>query len=271
MDLLGIAILARHFGMSEIESWSFSRLTPLIKAPIHVANSSWDKNSILQVMENTEGLDYTHVMEHLADRRFANDMNTTVWLALSTLAPNSPLAYQTPLSSNLDTCVALYKDSSFSKTHPALFGYVFTIILSLGHRSSVWTKQLTREDRTVLYAAQVNLTSLDKDPDLDLSQLLQVPKSFLARDSPFWSYCRPQQYNAWDASFANLGTLNSSTPLEDICKLVLLPAYRQLFADSTRAYGHCFAGYCQRALDDIDAAVNNIFMGMYRKYEYFIE
>ncbi|KAF8599770.1 hypothetical protein BDV93DRAFT_293730 [Ceratobasidium sp. AG-I] len=144
VDLLGIAVLARHFGMSEIETWSCSRLGPIVKSPTQVANSSWDKDTVLQAMDSADGFD-GKFLGYNACFRFASDMHTVVRLALSPFTS----ALQPPLSSNLDTCVALYKDPSLPKLHPDLFGYVFTVILSLGHRSSIWANQLTREDRAV--------------------------------------------------------------------------------------------------------------------------
>lgn len=257
---LGICVTAQYFGMTELAVWSFSQLEVALKSVTGFVNSSWDKDTLMQAMscayEATTSLSYS--------------LLNFVSLALSTSAPNNPLAYQQPLSSNLDTCVALYKDPDLPITHPLLFGFVFTVVLSLGHRSSVWTNQLTREDRTILYAAQVNLVSLGEDPDFDLLWLSQSPSEIW--DEGCSDSCYKDADAAWSASFAWCGTLDSNVPLVDISTLARLPSYRQLFADSTRPnFKLCKDECASRALLYIDTRLEEILETMHHKYEYFVE
>lgn len=259
---LGISVLAERFGMTHLEAWSCSRLELVLKSVARFANSKWDKDTLLRVMRYADAL----------ENNFGDEMCALVRLALSTSAPKTPLKYQRPLISNLDTCVALYKDPELSKKHPALSGYAFTVILSLGHNSSVWADQLTREDRYILYAAQAHLISISRDPDLQLSQVLQPPEIFPTNFFDiFAASCRNVIFTAWGASFASLGDLDSSAPLEDVSKLVLLPACREIFANSLRTkHPTCVSGDCGRKLHTVDTELNKLFVRMHRKYRHFV-
>ncbi|KAF8593403.1 hypothetical protein BDV93DRAFT_612242 [Ceratobasidium sp. AG-I] len=257
---LGIYAITRYFGMSKLHDWACSRLKGVLKLATEIFNTSWDKGTIMQVA--------TCLYE---ESHWLNcNLHAFILLTLSTSAQNNPIAHQLPVSSNLDTCVALYKDPSLPKTYPAIFGYVFTVILSLGHRSSVWTNQLTREDRNILYAAQVHLMSLGDDPDLDLSWLSQSPSKYrieFCSDS-----CIKDTNTAWSASFALCGASDSVIPLVDVSMLVLLPGYRQLFADSARSnFKSCINECACNALNSIDAWTQAIFAAMCNKYKYFVE
>lgn len=256
---LGISALAYRFGMLELQLWSRSQLELVFKSVTRFVNSNWDKDTLLQAM-------------NCANRRddwLAGHMRNFVWLALSTSAPNNPLLYQRPRSSNLDTCVALYKDPDLPEKYPGLFGYIFTIVLSLGHRSSVWTSQLTREDRHVLYTAQAHLISIRDESDLDLSWLSRPP-------SQNWGFvcnsCADHIDTAWGASLAGCANLDSIIPLEDISKLVLLPSYGQLFVDLIWSNPRPCTNWCnQTTWATIENRMRRVFLGMYSKYNYFVE
>lgn len=254
-----MAMLARYFGMSGIGYWSRSQLRQVLKSLTHFVNSEWDKYIILQAVD----------LASRCPNRLANEIGAFVWLALSTSAANNPIAYLPPLSSNLDTCVALFKDPNIRDTYPTLFGYVFTVILSLGHRSFVWTNWLTREDRIVLNAAQVHLISLRRETTLRLSWLSRPPSQ---NWGGFCTTCSMHMDNAWRASFARCGTLDSDVPLEDISRLVLLPSYRQIFADSIHSIPKpCEEDCYARALYKIDSGQTGVFFDMYSMYEHFVE
>ncbi|KAF8599765.1 hypothetical protein BDV93DRAFT_525852, partial [Ceratobasidium sp. AG-I] len=255
---LGIYIIVRYFGMSKLRTWSHSQLDVILRSATGFVNASWDSENVNQVVtcafEENNWLSY--------------DLRAFILLALSTSVPNNPLAYKPPLSYNLDACVALYKDPKLPQTHPSLFGYVFAVILSLGRRSPVWTGQLTQEDRTVLNAAQVDLTSLGNDPELALSWLSQLP-------SQNWSWfcnnsCAKAADTAWRASFARCGVFDSAVPLVDISKLILLPGYRQLFVDTAQSNPHSCPCDSEDVLFSIDGGIELIFTAMCGKYQYFV-
>lgn len=257
---LGIVVLARYLGMPELEFWSYSQLELILKSVTRFVNSSWDKGTLLQAM------DYASRTRALSGR----DLRVFTRLALSITAPNNPIRFQSPPSSNLATCVALYKDPNFPETQPSLFGYVFTVILSLGHRSCVWAHQLSREERNVLYAAQVHLVSPYKEAGLSDLSWLSLPPSQTAGVK--CASCTKHLDTAWNVGFAGCRGLGSAIPLEDISKLVILPSCRQIFADYVRSNPKLRAHNCGTAmLSDIDVRMYNIFHEMYYQYKHFVE
>ncbi|KAF8599763.1 hypothetical protein BDV93DRAFT_609062 [Ceratobasidium sp. AG-I] len=257
---LGAYAITRYFGMTELREWSYSQLEIVLESVSSFVNSSWDKDTIIQAMSCAQPMDC----------RNSYNLYTFVSLALSTEARSSTLAYESPLLSNLDTCVALYKDCSLPQTYPSLFGYVFSVILSLGHRSPIWINQLTREDRNVLYAAQAHLVFIGSDPDLGFSWLWQP--LILNRCGYCSDSCTEDAETAWSASFARCGDFHSKIPLEDISNLLLLPSYRQLFADATQSrFNSCRRECARRMLGSIDETVEAVFAAMCRKHKYFVE
>ncbi|KAF8593404.1 hypothetical protein BDV93DRAFT_549543 [Ceratobasidium sp. AG-I] len=256
---LGISHMTRHFGMYKLGSWSDSRLSLVLESATGFVNTGWDKETLTQA-------------GYFPSEEFSmtteDDLRIFAWLALSTSIPSNPITSQPPLLSNLDTCVAIFKDPGLLKG-TSLFGYVFTVILSLGHRSSTWTNQLTREDRTVLYAAQVHLTSLGGDSNLDLSWISQPSYQD-------WGYfctsCTDLVDTVWDTTFAKCSSLNYNVPLEDISRLVLLPSCRQLFIDSTRSDPKLCVHQCAHNVwDYIDRKLLGTFYYMADKHNYFVE
>ncbi|KAF8599769.1 hypothetical protein BDV93DRAFT_293726 [Ceratobasidium sp. AG-I] len=246
--------------MSELHVWSYYQLKGILKLATGFFNTSWDKDTIMQAV--------TCVYEE--NHWFFYNLHAFMFLTLSTSALNNPLVHESPLLSNRDTCVALYQDPSLPKTHPILFGYVFTVILSLGLRSSVWTKQLTRDDRNILYAAQAHLASLGDDYFLEFSWISQSPaknRSEYCSDS-----CTKYANTAWSASFASFAVLDSAASLMDASKLALLPSYRHLFVECTRpVFKSCKCKCARKALRRIDEGIEDIFYAMCCMHEYLVE
>ncbi|KAF8599768.1 hypothetical protein BDV93DRAFT_525855 [Ceratobasidium sp. AG-I] len=255
---LGISHMARHLGMYNLGSWSDSQLGLVLNSATGFVNNSWDKKTLIQAGYFPLGESYMIV----------DDLSVFALLALSASAPNNPITYQPPTLLNLDTCVSIFKDPGLLKG-TSIFGYAFTVILSLGHYSSIWTNQLTREDRTVLYAAQAHLILLEEDPGLDLSWIFQPSRRI-------WVYsCTPctNLFNTvWGASFAKCTSLNSNIPLVDISKLVLLPIYRQFFIASTRSNPKSCRRKCARRVwRYIDDKLLDTFYCMACKYNYIVK
>ncbi|CAE6415021.1 unnamed protein product [Rhizoctonia solani] len=105
----------------------------------------------------------------------------------------------------------------------ALLGCVFLNILSLGHRSQVWS-DLTRDDKAILYAAQAQLTNLPQEfapgslawvtkPDPVAQQLCDA--------------CQLRLSGVWDKIFRECNEgLGSNIPLKDVLFLAEMPEYR---------------------------------------------
>ncbi|KAF8599773.1 hypothetical protein BDV93DRAFT_525859 [Ceratobasidium sp. AG-I] len=173
-------------------------------------------------------------------------------------------------TSTLETCVVLYKTLSTStkKYDSITFGYVFTIILSLGHRSPTWADQLTRDERAVLYAAQAHLTSLRKDKELDLGWLVHPRTSSLLHKT--CSACSGCFDTVWNASFGQCGTIDSAAPLRDVSELVILPQCRHIFARGVRSSSWRCEFQCGMSmLKKIDSKIERLFLDLAWKHRRF--
>jgi hypothetical protein len=215
---LDIACLARRFGMFKLEEWATNSLHDIFTKSIpKLVEYSWDKTTILRLRSFTQH----------------NKLRSSVMNFLQyfiSVSVKEAVEGDATASSNYDTCVQLYKDPVFLDNDPALFGCVFASILSLGHRSFTWTSNLTRNDRRILYAAQVQLVKVSSELQ-SLDWLLQ-PASRLASFQTLCDYCRQK---LWDSSFGQCGDLNSDTPLKDMSSLARLPQYRQLLVKEWEA------------------------------------
>ncbi|KAF8598159.1 hypothetical protein BDV93DRAFT_547508 [Ceratobasidium sp. AG-I] len=213
--------LALRFGMRALSLWGLSQLLPLLKSR-DLANYAWDKKILCKM------LSCLSAHPSIGDHSEILDFILTI-LSISIENPPTPQDSLTPI---LNTCVHWYKNlspSSHIMPERTIFGYVFALILSLGHRSAVWTDNLTRADRLILYAAQAHLTCLKQDIVVDLGWIYN-PRGYYIGNTACLT-CGKQLDSVWDASFGLCGPLSSYMPLEDVTKLVQLPKYRQAFAN----------------------------------------
>lgn len=259
---LDIGDLAGRFGIADLTRWAWAQLGFLLKSADHLAGYEWDKPTLLKMLLNLDRLS-------TSERASANELFCFIQLTLS-MSTESPLIPRNQPKSNLDACVQLYKDPSLlgSQAKTVIFGYVFAFVLSLGHRSAAWTTQLTRDDRAIMYAAQAHLVSLRQDTKLDLAWLEDPRGSVLLEGA--CSACLNHFDSAWAASFGQCTPLNSAIPLEDICKVVYLPQYRQIFARIVRADSWDCKSQCAEALlKKLDGAIAFLFFGLAQKHQHF--
>jgi hypothetical protein len=115
-----------------------------------------------------------------------------------------------------------------------LKGSAFGIVaLTLGHCLSIWKDQLTRDQRSMLYAAQAHLVPLHANSNIELSWLKDPKKSRILGLT--CSDCSERFDSVWRISFGLCGTLNPPALLEDVSKIASLPQCRQLIAHTARA------------------------------------
>ncbi|CAE7079279.1 unnamed protein product [Rhizoctonia solani] len=166
-------------------------------------------------------------------------------------------------------CTKLYKEKSLLVDAPGIFGFVFAVILSLGHRSSVWTNDMTREDRRVLFAANSMFTCLRDHTDLGVGWLLQpTDMRDVIKDCPDCSKLKNTGFKAWwDSGFGQCGKLSSQIPLEDIRHIVRLPHYRNLFSDASSVRRYCGKGCPARLLAYIDEHMESLYHALTKKYQ----
>jgi hypothetical protein len=252
---LDIGILADRLNMNSLKSWAQSQLRHFLELTEQawVSKSTWDKQLLLEIAafgkSSPEDID--------------NGIQT---LLRAILTPSSVL---TP--PYLETCVSLYKDSTFSKTSDALSGWIFVFILSLGHRSSVWLNDLTRDDRLVLLTAQAELTNLSQRSDLRINWLTEKrgelgPFNLCCGNcSHFWN-------PMWVSNYGKVGKLNSATPLEDIRQIMRLGDYRQTFAWAiSSGTWPCQEECGKKVLRSVDERTNLLFQDFDKLHTYFVK
>jgi hypothetical protein len=242
--------------MKALEIWSHSQLKLVLKSSEFLSNYAWSKDALLQALScannTTSG----------GKSGFAYDMLAFVCFVLSSSATTPSTSKHTTL--NIDACVQLYKDPSLPTAMPKLFGCVFAIILSLGHQSSVWKDRLSRDERSILYAAQAHLVRLDEHRELSLGWLSR-PKSLIVSPGGGCQSCQQYFHVLWNASFGQCGTLNSAMPLEDVSKVVRLPIYRQKFAANWACETKC--GTREETLKGIDVRLEELYAEFTSKYK----
>jgi hypothetical protein len=232
----------------------------LLESPDRLVDGPWDKDTLLQIKS------YADI---IGDQNFIHQTTHFVRLVISLSIKPSAMA-QPPSSSNvascLDACVDLYKDPTVQTSNPALFGFVFIAILSLGHRSPAWANKLTRNDRTTLYTAQAHLISIG-DSLSTISWLRQPRQIFQAMRITICKACSQQFDLLWGASFGKCGQLTSKTALEDVSKLVELPQHRQIL--SRPSWKLCDSNCKTHILDEIDACTELSFEDLASKHDYY--
>lgn len=131
MRYLDIATVSQRFGMAELEIWARAQLALLLQSPERLVDGPWDKDALLQAGLYANATGNPDLVRQ-----------TTALVQLIVSLSVQPFAMaQAPSSSNIDSCVnacvQLCKDPALRASNPALFGFVFTAILSLGHHSTI--------------------------------------------------------------------------------------------------------------------------------------
>ncbi|KAH7334925.1 hypothetical protein B0J17DRAFT_672097 [Rhizoctonia solani] len=250
---LDIATLARCFGMTKLEEWVIDALhsifTRSIGALTRIASENWDSSTVLRL------------------RAFTKDtkLNLPVLTFIQYLISNSskdPAVYAM-LGDRINElpCVGLYQNFKASDAESVLFGCAFLNILSLGHRSQVWAKCLTRDDRALLYAAQAQLVNVSAELDLDLGWI-SAPDSTISRQ--FCDRCKTMIPEKWEKGFGECNkALGSGLPLKDVSLLAQLPLHRHSCSQQPACY--------IALLDAVDANIKQVFTKMASKHREIVE
>jgi hypothetical protein len=259
---LDVGNLALRFGIGRLESWARLQLSLVLRSADRLADSKWDKDTLLQVVS------YGNEAPGDDTPNFPYGMISFVYLVLS-ISTGNPLVPGEHFGLNLDTCVRLFMDPSLPESLPDLFGYLFAIILSLDHQSSVWKTDLTRNHRAILYAAQVQLTRLDQHAQLTLDWLVSPQKAATSR---ICGPCGRRFKPLWGASFGKLGALGSAVPSEDIATIILLPQCRQMFAKAVQSEVEVCKSRCgEKTLYSVDQHIHYMFSELESEYQRLVE
>lgn len=250
---LDIGTLAKSLKKENLLKWAESQLRPLLHTTSWRSEAKWDKELLLQ----------TAAFGHSSDMQFSAEVLAFLLIILT--PTTKPPLY-------LETCISLFKDPRLSKDCPALSGWIFSFILAYGHRSTVWKEKLTREERLVLYAAQVELTKLSERPDLNTTWLINPRDPLDGLVNISCAECRSHCEFVWRSSFGQVGKLDSAIPLEDIRNLMSLSQCRNRFAillDSD--YWPCVISCGEMILPTADLYIWLLFRDMNNVYKQLVE
>ncbi|KAG8736186.1 hypothetical protein FRC10_009582 [Ceratobasidium sp. 414] len=252
LHYIHLGITAARFDLIELAQWAWLQVRLVLNSATKLATAKWGAGHMLATLVH-----YKAIPEPQTDVEY--ELVAFFRLVLSMSLSGRLIALQGEPVSNLDTCVKLYKghsewDQSASRT---VLGFTFIAILSLGHNSSVW-KELSRDERSVFYAAQVHLVSLGNAPNLVLAWINTPTRSSILNATCV--RCFGRFPHAWSTSFGLLGTLGSATPLQDVSKLAHLPQCRQLFAETIRSDAWRCESFCGKImLRRVDEYLNRLF------------
>ncbi|KAG8738434.1 hypothetical protein FRC10_006852 [Ceratobasidium sp. 414] len=147
---LDIASLSQRFCMGGLEDWALDQLKRVLSSPERLAGLRWDQNHLLDALSYAKQIRDFELERDVRNLICCHLQARTGWLS------------GTPIIQSTNAILKqLYQDSDLKDTDPALFGFIFCSVLSLGHKSSVW-KDLTQDDRTKLMVAQVYLTPIPR-------------------------------------------------------------------------------------------------------------
>ncbi|CAE6476361.1 unnamed protein product [Rhizoctonia solani] len=200
---VNIATLGRLFGMVKIEEWAMDMLYEIFANPhdtlTEFALVEWSADSLLHLRTLSRGTEL--------DRPVMRFIQYFVSINLTDANPPS---------SNARACVELYEAVKSSDTDTALFGCIFLKLLSLGHRSPIWTQCVNRKDRAILYAAQVQLVHVAKELR-NLEWLKPKPPPISRAEPKLCNSCENKTVAIWNKGFGQLGQgFGSTVPFEDI-------------------------------------------------------
>lgn len=257
-----IGSLAARFGMNNLDFWIQSQIHLIcLFSANKLAVEKWEKDileEVVRFMQTTRALTYQHEI-----MTFVRLVLCKLYIRLSD--PSN--LWQESTHASLSIFADLYNDRSLPTKSPGLFGFLFASILSLGHRSSIWVDNVSRDGRRILYAAHIDLTRLRNHDSLWVNWLI-YPASL--KDTCPEPTCSPSFIDCWNHSFAHCGNMDSSIALEDIRQVVQIPLYREAFIDHCRASSwNCRQQCAEKTLARIDGSIERLFRGLTERHEYW--
>ncbi|KAG8736015.1 hypothetical protein FRC11_002899, partial [Ceratobasidium sp. 423] len=217
---LDIADLSHLFRMTKLEAWARKQLELVLMSSHKLVRDQWDSDTLLQLRS------YSH---SAGVPSLQHSVKNLIQYFISFSADKDKQSLP-PVRSNFSVCLDLYKYDSLKQQDPTLFGCVFAAVVSQHHRSGMWTPALTQKDKVLLYAAQVQLTSISKE--LQNLHWLLAPTSELPFFNQICSTCQSELPRLWTETFSKCGDLNSDTLLSDISSLSLLPQHLHSLSQS---------------------------------------
>ena len=258
-----IGTLAARFGMHNLDLWVQSQISLIcVLSRKQLTRVQWDRETIWQLIGLTQA---THARIQQHEIIIFLQFILCKSLASVSITENRKGSLAAGrVSTVLHIFGNLFNDKSVRSKNLGLFGFVFAIILSLGHRSSVWADHLSKADRRILYIAHTDMTRLCEHDDLGVDWLIH-PETVM--DICTRPECSRNFGDFWSRSFAQCGAMDSAVPLEDIRHIARIPLYRDAFRDGClTANWQCKQHCAEKTLSKIDARIERVFRTLAEKH-----
>ncbi|KAH7334982.1 hypothetical protein B0J17DRAFT_96426 [Rhizoctonia solani] len=216
-----ILTLGRLFGMANLEKWASSMLCSVFmnvnrhKTVTRFASQHWSADALF------------HLRNLSRNTYLEQPVVTFIQYFISISLRDVTHPSNSTNSLNAHACIDLYDIVKHPGVDPVLLGCIFLNLLSLGHRSRIWSEHVTRRDRAILYAAQVQFI----DVTTELQNLgwlsLDSPIMKLVGCSFLCNACETKLTASWRKSFGEIGQgLGSGQQLKDVSLLSQLAKNR---------------------------------------------
>jgi hypothetical protein len=247
---LDIANLAHQFCMTSIEAWALDQFKRVMRSAEHLAALYWDGDELL------DALRYTKLT---SDRELENSLRNVIQRYVLLY-----LRYKGVRRAGV--LVNLYQHSSLKQEDPVLFGYIFCVVLSAGHQSSLW-KLSTRDTRSKLLAAHVYLTPLPSTlPTGWIRDTFEISAAVEIQTRPSCFHECSQRFS--DALHKTIDSkycaqLKKDSPLAGVTALCKLAVHRQSLAES---FKHAECQCVNKLLSVVDLKMGALFSELAEKY-----
>ncbi|KAF8603027.1 hypothetical protein BDV93DRAFT_523615 [Ceratobasidium sp. AG-I] len=253
---LNLADLAVRFGISDLADWAWVQLNLLLGSSDTLADCKWDFATL------------TKIIPHLDHIKGKTRRNLGFFCLLALGGPIKGLVKpEIDAALNASTCAQFYQHPAYFETcwYRIIFGYAFIAVLSLGHRSSVWTERLNWQDRATLYAAQVHLNSPSETQELVVEWLKQPRKHLI--DENVCHTCSSLFDTVWQTTIAQCGTLDPIGSPENLSRLLLLPRYLQQFTQTVQSAAWTCDFQCgDKISHKIDTLITKLYFSLAKKH-----
>ncbi|KAF8599777.1 hypothetical protein BDV93DRAFT_609072 [Ceratobasidium sp. AG-I] len=252
---LNIASLANRFCMAEVETWARDQFNRVLGSSQRLSTEIWNRNTLLNALAYAKlGPDLE--LEH--------NIRAMIECCLEPLDGSQDSIY----GGWVHSCVAqFYKHPTLKTQDPALFGYIFCVVLSAGHQSPLWKERLTRNDRYILFAAQAHLTPLPATLPTDwIGDASKISSMVDAQVRPgCFQSCSQRFKNSFNTHFNCRTALTQNSPLTGVTALASLATRRQSLAESFKPLNlQCKC--MNQLISAIDVKMDALFTELAEKY-----
>ncbi|KAG8715673.1 hypothetical protein FRC09_016417 [Ceratobasidium sp. 395] len=254
---LHIATLSHRFCFSSVEAWALGQLNRVLQSFVALAEADWtDSNDLL------DALAYSKL---LADRETEHNVRNLIRF----------YAYCLSIDANPDSrykddpehLARLYRHPLLKQEDPALFGYVFCVVLRAGHGSVVWTR-LNRDELSQLFAAVVHLTPLPSTLPIkwirDTSEVSEEVDTQLRGEC--FDNCAQSLLEDFSGGFSH-SYLKSNLLYVGLIELTKVADQRHLLERKLRT-AECTCA--KQLLEVVDLKINTLFGELAEKYHNFL-